>query len=81
MDGIFDARGFYRKHVAHEPSALFRSVSDVLFGTQRWASAIRSKLETFANTPEGRAIAEKIAGLPHKSVRLGNNIPVSQLHP
>ena len=46
MDDILEARGYYRKHVAHDGRSLYRAVADALYGTQQhMADKVRRWLE------------------------------------
>ena len=63
MDDILEARGYYRKHVAHEPDSLFRSVADVMFHTQQHTAGMLK----FA--------ARAAAGVRDRDVRNGREMP------
>ena len=58
MDEICEARGFYRKHVAAEPDAIFRSVSDIIFGTQAKARVLQKAASFYMRKPEGLELLE-----------------------
>lgn len=46
MDDIFESRGFYRKHIPHDRSALFRAVADVICHTQQNLHRVIRQLST-----------------------------------
>jgi hypothetical protein len=56
MDGILEARGYFRKHVAAEKDSLYRTVSDVLFGTQKLKDMLRNARDMFVEDREETGI-------------------------
>ena len=40
MDTILESKSFYRKHVAADGQAIERSISDVIFGTQKYKEIV-----------------------------------------
>ncbi len=50
MDDILEARGYYRRHVARDGNSVFRSLSDVLFHTQRHHGMLQHCLRVFRKT-------------------------------
>ena len=53
MDGILEAHNFYRKHVAGEPDALFRAVSDAYFKSQAKRNLLALIYSQYIESEEG----------------------------
>ena len=48
-DEVLETRGFYRKHVPHDGESLSRSISDAIFGSQKYKYIVTKAIELILN--------------------------------